>query len=306
MRFEDAYKEYLKYVAIKQKIQSKGILEQRFKNRILPFFKDFDIYSIKEIDYLNWQDEIEKHNYSDNYKKNLHYLISGFFEYCILFYGLNTNIAKKVGCFKLKNVKTKHDFYTLKEFKKFIKCFDNDIYRQFFNLMFFTGTRPGEAMALRFSDLSYCSISINKTISEHSYNGQRVVVDPKSICSFRSISIDKKLYNSLIDLKKFYIKKYNDLDFDYYIFGGKKPLSPTSINRHKIKACSLANIRPIKLHEFRHSHASLLNSLSISVNDIKDRLGHEDVKITSSVYIHSTDKNKKRITRILNLLRLVI
>ena len=306
MKFEDAYKEYLKYVAIKQKIQSRGILEQRFKNRILPFFKDFDIYSIKEIDYLNWQDEIEKYNYSDNYKKNLHYLISGFFEYCILFYGLNTNIAKKVGCFKLKNVKTKHDFYTLKEFKKFIKCFDNEVYKQFFNLMFFTGTRPGEAMALRFSDLSYCSISINKTISEHSFNGHRVVDDPKSICSYRFVSIDKKLYKSLINLKKLYIKKYNDLNFDYYIFGGKIPLSPTSINRYKKKACVFANIRPIKLHEFRHSHASLLNSLSVSVNDIKDRLGHEDVKITSSVYIHSTDKNKKRITRILNLLRLVI
>lgn len=306
MKFEDAYREYLKYVSIKQKIQSKGILEQRFQNKILPFFCNYNIHDIKEIDYLNWQHEIEKYNYSDNYKKNLHYLISGFFEYCILFYGLKSNIAKKVGCFKLKNIKTEHDFYTLNEFKRFIKCVDNNIYKQFFTFMFFTGCRPGEAMALRFSDLEYCSISISKTISEHSYNGSRVVCDPKSICSYRVISIDKKLYNNLLSLKDFYIKKYKRTNYDYYIFGGFKPLAPTSINRHKNKACLLANIRPIKLHEFRHSHASLLNSFNVSINDIKDRLGHEDVKITSSVYIHSTDKNKKRIMRILNLLRLVI
>ena len=306
MKFEDAYKEYLKYVAIKQKRQSRGTLEQRFENRILPFFKDYDIYEIKEIDYLNWQHEIEKLDYSDNYKKNLHYLVSGFFEYCILFHSLDSNIAKRVGNFKLKNVKIEHDFYTLNEFKKFIKCVDDNVYKQFFNLMFFTGTRPGEAMALRFSDLNYCKLSIDKTISEHSFDGVRVIDDPKSISSFRTIAIDKKLYKSLLFLKDSYIKQYGNANFDYYIFGGIKPLAPTTINRHKKKACTLANIRPIKLHEFRHSHASLLNTLNISLNDIKDRLGHEDVKITSSVYVHTTDRNKKRITRILNLLRLVI
>ena len=306
MRFEDAYKEYLKYVSVKQKITSRGTLEQRFESKIIPFFKDYDIYEIKEIDYLNWQSFILSLNLSNDFTKGLHYLMCSFFDYCINFMDIKINIPRKVGQFKLKNVKTKHDFYTLKEFKKFIKCFDNEIYKQFFNLMFFTGTRPGEAMALRFSDLSYCSISINKTISEHSYNGQRVVVDPKSICSFRSISIDKKLYNSLIDLKKFYIKKYNDLDFDYYIFGGKKPLAPTTINRYKKKACILSGIRPIKLHEFRHSHASLLQSFNFPLQFIKERLGHSDVRITSDVYVHLTDKHKKRITRILNLLRLVI
>ena len=85
-----------------------------------------------------------------------------------------------------------------------------------------------------------------------------------------------------------------------------KGLAPTTINRYKISACKKAGLKPIKLHEFRHSHASLLNSFNVSINDIKERLGHDDVKITSSIYIHSTDKNKKRITRILNLLRLVI
>lgn len=306
MNFEDAYKEYLKYVSVKQKIQSYGTLEQRFNTKILPYFKNFDIYQIKEIDYLNWQYYIESFNYSNNYKTNLHYLMSGFFEYCILFHDLKFNVAKRVGNFKLENIKISHDFYSLKEFRKFIKCFDNNIYKQFFNFLYFTGCRPGEAMALRFSDLGDYCISINKTISEHSFNGSRIIDNPKSISSCRSIDIDKRLYNSLLSLKNFYIKEYNDFDFDYYLFGGKKPLAPTTINRYKNKACLLSGVRPIKLHEFRHSHASLLNSFNISINDIKDRLGHDDVKITSSVYIHSFDKNKKRITRILNLLRLII
>lgn len=306
MKFEDAYKEYLKYVSVKQKITSRGTLEQRFESKILPFFKDFDIYSIKEIDYLNWQSYILSLNLSNGYVKGLHYLMCSFYDWGIIFLCLNCNIPRKVGQFRLKNVRVSHDFYTLRDFKKFIKCFDNNIYKQFFNLMFFTGCRPGEAMALRFSDLSYCSISINKTISEHSFNGSRVICDPKSLSSYRCISINKSLYNNLLSLKGYYIKEYKDLDFDYYIFGGKKPLAPTTINRYKNKACLLSGVRPIKLHEFRHSHASLLQSFNFPLQFIKERLGHSDIRITSDVYVHLTDRHKKRITRILNLLRLII
>ena len=175
-----------------------------------------------------------------------------------------------------------------------------------FIFMFFTGARPGECMALKFSDLDYCSVSINKTISEHSFNGLRVVDDPKSMSSYRNIEIDKKLYYELLKLKEYYIKKYNDKNFNYYIFGGVKPLAPTTINRYKKEACNKMNIRPIKLHEFRHSHASLLNSSNISLQQIKERLGHSNVNVTSSVYVHLTNKHKKRITRILNLSRLFL
>ena len=304
MRFEDAYYKYIEFAIVKQKKQSVMTLKNRFKYCILPFFKDFDIYKIKEIDYLNWQHYCLQQKYSNNYLRGLHYVMSSFFDYCILFLNLDHNIAKKVGNFRLCSKKVEHDFYTLKEFKKFIGGFDNEIYKQFFILMFFCGTRPGEAMALRFSDLSYCSISINKTISEHSFDGSRVIYDPKSIDSFRSIVIDKKLYNDLLKLKFLYKKKYNDCNFDFYIFGGIKPLAPTTINRYKKIACDRVGIRPIKLHEFRHSHASFLNAYNIPMQQITERLGHSSVSVTSSIYVHLNDNEKKRITRILNFFRL--
>ena len=50
-----------------------------------------------------------------------------------MYHNLEYNIAKKVGNFKTKNEKIKFDFYTLKEFKQFIKYIDNEIYKQFFN-----------------------------------------------------------------------------------------------------------------------------------------------------------------------------
>ena len=101
--FETAYKEYLLYVKLKQKNQSIRSLENKFKNIIIPYFKDFNIYEIKEIDYFNFQTYIESKSYSYNYKKNIHFLLSGFFNYCIKYYNLSDNVVRKVGCFKRKN-----------------------------------------------------------------------------------------------------------------------------------------------------------------------------------------------------------
>lgn len=304
LKFKDAYIQYLDYIEYKQKIQSKETLKERFKNRILPYWENYDIYSITEFDYLKWQNEIEESNYSNNYKNGLHYLMSGFFEYCIKFHSLSLNVAKKVGPFKNINKKVKHDYYTLGEFKKFIKYVDNDIYKQFFNLMFFTGTRPGEAMALRFSDLSFRRLSINKSISEHSFNGKRVIDTPKTLSSCRDIKIDKKLYKSLLKLHDLYVNENDDNGFDYFIFGGIKPLAPTTINRYKKNACIKAHLRKIKLHEFRHSHATLLYDYNVDIQSIKERLGHSDINVTMSTYVHQTNKHEKRVTRTLSLLRL--
>lgn len=117
MKFEDAYYDYFAYAQIKQKKQSLITLNYRFCNKIMPFFKNFNIYNITDNDYLNWQKYINVNfDYSNNYKSGLHYIMCGFFDYCVNFLGLKYNIARKVGNFRLLNIKTTHNIYTLKEF----------------------------------------------------------------------------------------------------------------------------------------------------------------------------------------------
>ena len=226
--------------------------------------------------------------------------MTSFFNYCVRFYKLEKNVASNVGIFKLKDETKNYNFYTLKEFKIFIKHVEEDVYKQFFNLMFFTGLRPGEAMALRFSDLKGFCLSITKTMDEH---GKRLIDTPKTKNSIRNILIDRKLFNDLSKLKNEYIKKYGLIDYDYLIFGGIKPLSSTTINRRKIKACEKANIFSIKLHEFRHSHATLLLDKRIIINEISRRLGHSHVSTTLNIYTHTNLEQEKRVFRTLNSLR---
>ena len=301
MNFNNCYLSYLDYVKLKQKPQSYNSIINKFKTNILPYFKDFNIYNIRFLDYLNWQKQIEEKNYSYNYKKNLHLVFSAFLDFCVNCYGLKNNVAKQVGNFSSKNTQKKElSFYTFDEFNKFINGFDNEIYKYFFEFLFFTGVRPGEAMALKFSDIKDNVISITKTIDEH---GKREIGSPKTYSSFRKICIDDEMVLKIKKLKKIYNNLYFE-KIDFYIFGGIKPLAPTTINRYKIKACQKANIKPIKLHEFRHSHATMLVEKKLMIKEVSRRLGHSNANITLNTYTHAEKKHEKKVIKTLNFIRL--
>lgn len=297
--FLDVYKDYLLYANKKQKNQSFSTMKYKFDLHILPFFEDMFLEDITSKTIIEWENYILSKNFSNNQNKNLYYILSGFFEYCRIFYNFDKKIISNIGCFKKKYEQNKYDFYTLEEFNLFINHVDNEIYKQFFNLMFYTGVRPGEAMALKFKDLNNGYISISKTINSH---GKRELGTPKTNSSIRDIKIDRKLEKDLLNLKKIYEKQYPFND-DLFIFGGIKPLSPTTINRRKKKACEEANIRSITMHQFRHSHATLLLQQGIMINEVSRRLGHSKTSTTLDVYSHTDKSQEKRVINTLNSLR---
>jgi len=209
---------------------------------------------------------------------------------------LEYNFLKDIGNFRKHYEEDKHDFYTLEEFNIFISGFKDDIiYRVFFEFMFYVGTRPSEAMALRFSDLEGEYIKIDKTIHRH---GKREFDTPKTRSSVRKLLLDKKMLKELLELKEM----YGSCD-DYFIFGGAKPLSPTSIDRHKLIACKNANIRPITQHQFRHSHATLLLQKGIMINEVSRRLGHSKVSTTLNIYTHTNFEQEKIVQSTINSIR---
>ena len=297
--FSSVYDEYLIYAKRQQKEQSYYTLTYNFNKHILPFFKNYYLEDITSKDIMKWEDYILNLNFSNNYNKGLYYLLSGFLSFCSIYYNFNKSIISNVGCFKKKYEKDKSDFYTLKEFNYFIKYVDNNMYKQFFNFLFFTGTRPGEAMALKFSDLKDGYVVIDKTISSHR---KREIGTPKTLSSNRTIVIDLKLQKDLLNLKKEYQNKY-EVNDDFYIFGGIKPISSTTINRYKKKACEKANIREITLHQFRHSHITLLMDNHITAKEVSKRVGHSKLSTTLDIYTHTSIEQEKRVYNTLNSMR---
>ena len=65
-----------------------------------------------------------------------------------------------------------------------------------------------------------------------------------------------------------------------------------------------ANIKVIRIHDFRHSHASYLINEGINIQEIARRLGHADVSITVKTYAHLYPKESERALNALNKLTL--
>ena len=143
--------------------------------------------------------------------------------------------------------------------------------------------------ALSWKDLHNHSISITKSHSKKSEFGYYVIKEPKNPHSIRDVTINDSLYKYLLYIK---MKKMRLKDFDdsWFMFGGRNPLPRTSIERIKNKAISQAKVKKIRIHDFRHSHASNLIGEGMDIVAVSKRLGHSNVSITLQAYTHLIQK----------------
>lgn len=289
MLFEEAFEEFKEYAEKRHKKQCFCNLSQDFKKHVLPYFKGKNVQDITIQDVFLWQNNILDKNFSNSYNKNIYYSFTCFADFCLLNSYLNTNVVRNAKGFKRKIEKHDHKVYTLFEYLRFRKGLKNRVYRYFFDLLYFHGLRSGEAMALKFSDLRGKRLHIGKSIQRR---GKRLLDSPKTANSDRFLCLGFILRLELFILSCFYQKKYGDDYFDYFIFGGKKPLSPTSIKRYKHYACLRSHIFEITTHEFRHSYATRMIKKGVSIDKVSKYLGHSSVSITLDVYVHNEKKDQ--------------
>ena len=292
--FIESKKQNLKY-------QSFRSLKNRFEKHILPFFKDYQIKNIKLNDYINWKNNILSCNYSYTYMASLHQAMVNILSFGVKFYDLSENIASKVGNFSKRNYYPKVNFWTYEEYKLFISNIDDIVYFTFFDLLYFTGMRLGEIRALNWNDLKDNYISINKNLIRSSIKSCEFNT-PKTFSSIRDIKIDDYVLSNLLKLKDYY-KTFIGFNDNWFIFGGLFPLSTTNIEYRKNMYCKLANVKQIKIHEFRHSHASFLLSKGVPITVISKRLGHADLSMTLKVYSHFISKDEDNAVSLLNSIK---
>lgn len=300
--FSEACSNYFMYVKLKNKPQSYRSITSRINNYILPYFSNTNIYDFTAFQFLDWQNNINSKNLSYKYKKTLHYAFVGLLNYCKIFYKLEQNVASEVGGFKSFEVESIAKVWTYEQFNKFIDVVDIDLYKSLFTFLYFTGCRIGETLALTWNDLQLNTITVNKTISKENINGKRAITSPKTKNSIRKISIDNHLLLLLYSLKKYYVANYENFSNYFYIFGGNKPLAPSTIERYKNKYCSISGVEKIRLHDFRHSHATLLLNKNIPLSTISKRLGHKNTSTTLDIYAHFIEEDEKRVLDSLNSL----
>lgn len=122
---------------------------------------------------------------------------------------------------------------------------------------------------------------------------------PKNKSSYRSLQTPKPLIKILNEHKKRQqtIKYFTE---DFRICGGSQPLRDTSLDKKNRLFAAEAGLPHIRIHDFRHSHASLLANEGINIQEIARRLGHSKIEITWSTYAHLYPREEERAVEILN------
>ncbi len=178
------------------------------------------------------------------------------------------------------------------EVHQFLEAAKGTKYYPLFYLSLYTGARRGELLALRWQDVDfiYSQIYINRSL-HHLSDGSYIYTAPKTAKSRRTIALSPSAFLVLESYRKareiegsMIDTPIKDSDLVFNDLG--KPWRPNTITRAWSSLAAKAGVKVIRLHDARHTHASLLLKQGIHPKVVQERLGHSTIAVTLDIYSH--------------------
>lgn len=173
------------------------------------------------------------------------------------------------------------------------------------SLILLTGLRRGEALGLKWSDFDFENKILHVQRTATPAKGGYHFSDCKTEDSNRFISFPDILIDILNDWKayqsdfKLLIDNFNPEGYVFCNYTGNI-ISCSSILRYFKKALQECNLPDIRIHDLRHSYATLLLSKNISPKVASGMLGHSDTRTTLDIYSHLLTNMQKPVINALN------
>src|SRR5690625_871635 len=297
--FEFIADEYLRWYKRRRKASSYTKIESIVRVNLKPEFGKKRIRNIMNRDVRRFQDDLIDAEYSVHHIKKVHQTLSAIFNFAIKEQYTDHNPARAVG--NIEDEPTRHiNYWTLEEFKSFMEVVDNFEHRTLFMTLYYSGMRKGELCALTWKDIDFDNNTIN--IDKTAYNTR--VTTPKTLSSIRKLEMPKYVMAMLRQLKN--IKKPKQ-KIGYYVFGKfYDHLPAATLDRwyHNYMdqwvekegfTKEIKKEKRIRIHDFRHSHASYLINKGAIPAVVAKRLGHKDVATTLNTYSHLYPSTEKEI-----------
>ena len=288
----DLAKTYFK--AIRNQIKDATIYEKEkiFDLFILPAFGDCQLKHLTKQELFIWQDELwssvnpkTNEHYAYKYLSKIRTYFSAFLSWCAERNEGFTNYILQIKKPKRRTPKKEMQFWTKEEFKKFINVVKDNTYYALFSMLFYTGRRKGEVLALSKEDIGKDSIRFNKSLT-------RKTLD-ESTYKITSTKTEKVASTPICKPLKEILKNYEAPQGKFF-FGGDSPLTDNTIRRVFNRYCEIADVKQIRIHDLRHSFVSMLIHLGANLTVVADLIGDTLSQVTKT-YAHLYDEDKHKI-----------
>lgn len=285
MTFKDAYEMYLD--AMKIKLAPTTYDQKVFAVKNYKIFMDRPIGKINRRDIQAWYNRLP---YSYETKRHNYSMLSAFFRWTV-----TNDILQVNPCYGVDLGRIQHKemaFLTEAEFWKLYRTIDDvrfnrqaESYRIGLLVLMFCGLRKGELCGLSAPDLIGNELHLHHTVKNVAGKGLIVSDEFKNEYSRRIVPVPNWL---VYDLRNF-------LDRDSWPFK----------NLYKsLRLCLLtvfrsSDLKPVRIHDLRHSYAALLISKGIDIYTVGKLMGHSSVTTTSRIYGHLYSEKRQSISDIL-------
>jgi len=279
MKFEDFVEMYFDDISPKLKLNTLMTKKTVISKKITPYFKGKPMNEIKACDIVKWQNEMmefvnEKGKpYSKKSLQGMQSQLSAIFNHAVRLYELDKNPVRIAGPIGGESEVKEMQIWTTEEYKKFSEAISDKPQAFYaFEVLYWTGIRLGELLALTVSDFDFKKQTMRIDKSLQNIKGKVYVTTPKTVMSNRTVKIPEFLCHE--------IQEY--IEMMYGIRKGERIFQFTKsyLHHQMIRGSKLAGVKRIRIHDLRHSHISLLIEMGFTPVDIAKRVGHENINIT--------------------------
>ena len=315
------YDEYIKVKQYEVRENTMRTVRGPLEQYVIPELGDCRLKDLTVARLQRWKQKVEQAKSLKNPSKNISLMmkqnIYGTFRtmlnYAVRMEYILKNPLLTVGNFKNPyEIKKEMMFYTPDEFRKFIAAarraataaerLDGNTYEWnfyvFFSIAFYTGLRKGEINALKWTDIEGEILHVRRSIAQKLQGGDKET-PPKNRTSIRDLQMPAPLIKTL-EVHRRRQEMLLGFNEDFRICGGVRCLRNTTIQKRNVLYAESAGIKTIRIHDFRHSHASLLANNGINIQEIARRLGHSNVEITWNIYSHLYPREEEKAIAVLN------
>lgn len=272
---------------------------KNYNNHVNSYFGDKLLYLIKPIDVEKWQNKLLKKFKHSSVQKYRSIFLS-IFDYAVKNEIVESNPIRKVESPKTIKKVTMHDDneneifpFSETEIKTLLEKTDGYL-KNFIMLMYATGARPGEIIAL-----SWCDVDFEKK----QINIYKTIVN-KKVGPVKTQSSKRKI--DMLPLAELALKEQYKITSNYefiFISSQKKPFYSHDIINLRLKKVLKANkIEVRKLYNLRHTFASQLIAAGEDITWVSRTLGHKDAQTTLMYYTKfikkSEDERLEKISKI--------